>query len=313
MAKLTAKRKIILDCDPGIDDAIAIGLCCASDEIELRGVTVTHGNVPLRKTVDNALSILSLLNSEIEVYEGADRPLVRDFIHAGDVHGRAGLGGIVLPSHDRTASSRKAVDFIVDEVMSNPNEITLCGIGPLTNIALALRLHPELSENIRDIVILGGSIGEGNTSPAAEFNVLADPHAARIVFESRRSLTMFGLDVTHKVIATPERLGTISAIGNEVGGIFARLLEAYRPSYTARYGWNGAAVHDVCTIAWLIDQTLFATKPMTVQVDTNEGISFGATVCDGQQRDKSRPVVDVAYDVDADRLFALLAERIARY
>jgi purine nucleosidase len=306
-------RKFILDCDPGIDDAIAITLCGASPELDLIGVTVTHGNVPLARTVENALSVVNVLNLDVPVFAGADRPLVRAPIYAPDVHGSSGLGGITLPPHSRTIEKQHAVDFIIEAVMSDPGNVSLFGVGPLTNIALAIRREPRFASSIREIVVMGGSIGEGNTSAAAEFNALADPHAMRIVFESGCPITMFGLDVTHKVLAIPERLRAIVETESEVARLTVRFMEAYLPSYRRRYGWTGAAIHDMCPVAWAVAPELFILKPMTIRVDTNEGPNFGRTVCDSQCRDDTLPIIQVAYDAHVDELFAFLAERIARY
>jgi purine nucleosidase len=307
------KKKIILDCDPGIDDSLAIALCCVSDEIELRGVTVTHGNVPLSQTLDNALALLSFLGRDIEVYAGATRPLVRSPIDASNVHGNNGLGGVRLPPHNRRGNAKGAVEFIISEVMANPGEIGLFGIGPLTNIALALRMEPRLADAVDEIVIMGGAIGEGNTTPAAEFNLYADPHAARIVFESGRLTTMFGLDVTHKALATAKRLAPLKHMGNKVADLVLHFMESYRGFYADVYGWESPAIHDMCTIAWAIDASLFQTRKMRVEVDTNEGLNLGRTVGDSLLRNAGAALVDVALDVDADDLFALFAERVARY
>ncbi len=307
------KKKIILDCDPGIDDALAIALCCASDEIELRGLTVTHGNVPLSQTLDNALGLISFLGRDVEVYRGTTRPLIRKPIDASNVHGNNGLGGVRLPLHSRKPNSKRAVDFIIEEVMANPGEISLFGIGPLTNIALALRMEPMLASAVAEIVIMGGAIGEGNTTPAAEFNLYADPHAARVVFESGRLTTMFGLDVTHRALATAERLAPLKGMGNKVADLVLGFMESYQGFYADTYGWDSPAIHDMCTIAWAIDPSLFQTKRMRVEVDTNEGPNFGRSVGDSLLRSTDAALIDVAFDVDADRLFALFAARIARY
>jgi purine nucleosidase len=180
--------------------------------------------------------------------------------------------------------------------------VTLVGIGPMTNSALAMRLEPRLAAAIAEIVIMGGSIGQGKKSPAAESNALQDPHA------------MFGLDVTHNVLALPDRLAMLTALDNPVARTMATLMDVYTPMYRKRFGWAGGAVHDLCTIAWLLDATLFDFAPMTVRVDTNEGPNLGRTICDSQRRNSDTlPTIQVAHDARADRIFALLAERLARY
>ncbi len=305
--------KLILDCDPGIDDAVAIALALASPELDVRGITVCHGNVPLARTMANALAMLTLLGKDVDVYAGASGPLMRSEISAGDVHGESGLGGIAMPPPRRAIASRRATDFIIDEVRAHPGEITLVAVGPLTNLALAMRLAPDIIPLLPRIVIMGGAAGAGNRTASAEFNIYADPHAAKIVFDCGRPFTMFGLDVTHKAIASPSRVAALRALGAPVGETIAAMLEVYRLPYQQRYGWDGAAVHDMCAIAYLIDPSLFATQAMGVCVDVNEGPSFGRTVCDPRRRDPTWSLVDVAMDVDAEKLFALLAERIARY
>jgi len=306
-------EKIILDCDPGIDDAVAIALALASPEIEVRGITASHGNVPLAHTAENALSILALLGKDVAVYAGAAQALMRPMVTASDVHGATGLGGIAMPAHRRALAKGRAAEFIANEVLGHPGEITLVCVGPLTNLALAMRLEPSMAEAMKGVVIMGGAYGAGNRTASAEFNIYADPHAAQIGFGCGRPFTMFGLDVTHQAIATPERVATLRALGTQVGARIADLLEVYKVPYQKNYGWDGAAVHDMCAIAHLIDPTLFMVRPMGVVVDTNEGPNFGRTVCDPRRRDPSWPTVDVALNVDADRLFALLTERIARY
>jgi purine nucleosidase len=305
--------KLILDCDPGIDDAVAMALALASPELDVRGITVCHGNVPLERTKANALSMLTLLGRDVEVYAGASCPLMRGEIGAGDVHGATGLGGIRLPLPRREISARRAADFIIDEIFAHPGEICLVAVGPLTNLALAMRLAPEIIPLIGRIVIMGGAVGAGNRTASAEFNIFADPHAAKIVFDCGRPFTMFGLDVTHKAIASPARIAALRSLGEPVGETIASLLEVYRVPYQERYGWDGAAVHDMCAIAYLIDPTLFTTQSMSVCIDIHEGPNFGRTVCDPRRREPTWPVVDVAMDLDPERLFALLCQRIARY
>jgi len=306
-------EKIILDCDPGIDDAVAIALALASSEIDVRAITTSHGNVSLAHTANNALSVLALLGKDVEVYAGAAQALMRPMVTASDVHGATGLGGIAMPPHRRPLAQGRAAEFIVDEALRHPGEITLVCVGPLTNLALAMRLEPRMADAIKRVVIMGGAYGQGNRTPSAEFNIYADPHAAQIAFGCGRPFTMFGLDVTHQAIATPDRVAALRALRTPVGATIADLLEVYKVPYKKNYGWDGAAVHDMCAIAYLIDPTLFTLQPMGVVVDVNEGPNFGRTVCDPRRRDANWPTVDVALEVDADRLFALLTERIARY
>ena len=306
-------QKIILDCDPGIDDAVAIALALASPELDVLGITACHGNVPLACTADNALAIVALLKRDTPVFAGASRALLRESVTAGDVHGATGLGGVPMPAHNRKIAPQRAAEFLIDTVLRHPGEVTLVAVGPLTNLALAMRLEPRFAPAVKEIVIMGGAVGAGNRTASAEFNIFGDPHAASIVFNARRPLTMFGLDVTHQAISTPARVAALRALGGPVATTMADMLEVYRLPYKRRYGWDGAAVHDMCAIAHLIDPTLFKTVPMSAVVDVNEGPCFGRTVCDPFRRDASLPVIEVAMEADADRVFALLNERIARY
>ena len=309
----TSRRPVIIDCDPGIDDAVAIALCGASSELDLIGITTTHGNVAVAQTTANALAIVNFLNLDVPVFTGSARALVREALPLyPDVAN--GLGGYELPQHERVAESRHAVEFLIDAVMSDPGNVTLVGIAPLTNIALAMRLEPRFAPAIKQIVIMGGAIGEGNKTPSAESNALGDPHAMRIVFESGAPITMFGLEVTHQALAVPHRLDWVRAVNTPVADLMAKLMEVHRPIYQARFGWDGGAIHDLCTIAWLLRPELFTLKPMTVRIDTNEGPNFGRTICDSRCRDSDvLPTVQVAYEARADDLFALFAERIAVY
>jgi len=332
-------RKIILDCDPGHDDAIAMMLALASPELEVLGVTVVHGNVSLARTVRNALVVRELLGAEVPIYAGADRPLVRERISAEAVHGVSGLDGPQLSEPQGKPEQQHAVSFIIETVLAHPGEVTLVPTGPLTNLALALRLEPKIAGLIPQIVLMGGSLDTGNWTPAAEFNILCDPHAARIVFESGIPIVMMGLNLTHQVIATPRRVERFRALGSRVGEVTAQLLEFFREHHVTRYGWEGAALHDPCTVAYLIRPELFKTQAMYVAIETNEGLNFGRTVCDrwgvtqgvaaghtgshGQSPALAGLVLagnlgqpanaQVGLAVDAEGLFDLLVERISKY
>ncbi|PZA08155.1 MULTISPECIES: nucleoside hydrolase [unclassified Meiothermus] len=306
-------RKIIYDCDPGHDDAIAMMLALASPELEVLGVTVVHGNVSLARTARNALVVREILGAEVPVYAGADRPLVRERISAEAVHGVSGLDGPHLPEPKRGLEQKHAVAFLIETVKAHPGEVTLVPTGPLTNLALALRLEPQIAGLIPQIVLMGGSLDTGNWTPAAEFNILCDPHAARIVFESGIPIVMMGLNLTHQVIATPRWVERFRALGTPVGEFTAQLLEFFREHHVDRYGWEGAALHDPCAVAYLIRPELFKTQAMYVAIETNEGLNFGRTVCD-RWGVTGRPAnAQVGLAVDAEGLFDLLVERVGKY
>jgi purine nucleosidase len=305
-----APHKIIIDCDPGVDDAVAITLALAApDEIELLGITTVAGNVPLEDTTRNALGVLTLLGRpDIPVYAGCARPLMRAVGHRSIMHGTEGLGGVELKSDGIGPAEKHAVDFIVDTVMSHPGEITLCPIGPMTNVAVALVKEPRLAANLKQIVFMGGSaIGSGNTTPSAEFNVYVDPHAAHIVASSGVKLTMFGLDVTRAVIATPERLSRLETIDNDVARTVVRM--------TTAYAQGDPCLHDPCVIAWMIDPGLFSGIDALLEVDCSAGPNYGRTVASVSPRHLAgRPVnCEIITNARGDDLFEMLEQRLARF
>jgi purine nucleosidase len=304
------KRKIILDCDPGHDDAIAILLALSSDELEVLGITTVYGNVGLGFTSRNARIMVELADKQTKVYAGANRPLLRERISAEDVHGKSGLEGPSFDEPKIPLEAQHAVQFIIDSILEHPNEITLVPVGAFTNIALAMRLEPKIVGLIKEIVVMGGSTTLGNTTPAAEFNILCDPHAASIVFSSGVKLTMFGLNLTHQCLATPERVQKFRALGSKVGNVTAELLEFFKRAYHKRYGFAGPALHDPCTIAYLIKPELFTVQAMNVEVDVIPGPSFGRTVCDQWEVTGKPTNCDVALTADADGFFDLLVERL---
>jgi purine nucleosidase len=303
-------EKIIIDCDPGHDDALAIMLALASPELEVLGITVTYGNVGLENTTRNALIVRELCRSSVPVLAGADRPLLRERISAESVHGTSGLDGPELPEPRGGLETKRAAEFIIESVLANPDQVTLVPVGPLTNIALAMRLEPRIVPQIKRIVLMGGDVFLGNWTPAAEFNIVCDPHAAKIVFGSGAPIAMFGLNVTHQVLATPPRVERLRALGTGVADTTVGLLEFFKLAYNRRYGFDGPALHDPCTIAYLINPALFALKSMNVQIETSEGPSFGRTVCDYWGVTGQPANAEVAIRADADGFFELLTERI---
>ena len=304
------KRKIILDCDPGHDDAIAILLALSSPELEVLGITTVYGNVGLEFTSKNARIMVELAGKQTKVFAGASRPLLRERISAEDVHGKSGLEGPTFIDPKLPLEQQHAVQFIIDSILEYPNEVTLVPVGAFTNIALAMRTEPKIIPLIGEIVVMGGSTTLGNTSPAAEFNIFCDPHAASIVFSSGVKLTMFGLNLTHQCLATPDRVAKFRALGTKVGTVTAELLEFFKRSYNKRYGFAGPALHDPCTIAYLIQPDLFTVQAMHVEVDVLPGPSFGRTVCDVWNVTGKPANCDVAMTANADGFFDLLVERL---
>lgn len=311
-------QRVILDLDPGHDDAVNILLALASPELVVLGLTTVFGNVGLERTTQNALIVRELAESggrgaDVPLYAGADRPLVVPRISAEVVHGASGMDGPHLPRPTRGAENGHAAQFIIQQVRKYPGEVMLVPTGPLTNIALAFRLAPDIVPLVKRVVWMGGSTDTGNWTPAAEFNALADPHAAKVVFESGAPITMFGLNASHQCIAHPARVQAFRALGTRVGEFVAVLLEFFAEHHLERYGWDGGALHDPLTVAWLLKPELFQTQALHVEIDTTEGPSAGRTVADVWRVTGKAPNADVAIKVDADGFFDLLVERMRIY
>ena len=296
---------ILLDCDPGHDDAIALLLALASPEVELLGVTTVAGNQTVEKTTANAIRILELVGREdVPVARGADRPLVRDPFVAAYVHGESGLDGPDLPPARREPVTQHAVDFLAARVSGK----TLVATGPLTNVALLLALRPETRPD--RIVLMGGAIAEGNVTPAAEFNVWADPEAAARVFASGIDVTMVGLDVTHQALVTRRHAETLRASGR-VGAVVADLLAFYDRFHREIYGFDGSPIHDAVALAYAFRPDLLETRELNVEVDCESELCRGRTVVDLWRRSGREPNAHVAVGIDADAFVALLLERLA--
>lgn len=306
-----APRRVLIDCDPGIDDALNLFLAFASPgELHVEAVTVVFGNVGLDRTVGNALALCELLGVDVPVYAGAPKPLLAPRTDAAEYHGATGLGSVSLPQPSRTATPGRAAEQIVERALARPGELTVVATGAMTNLALALSIEPLLAEVLAGIVVMAGSLDEGNTTASAEFNAYADPHALKIVLDCGAPVTMFGLNVTHQVLATPDRVQALRTSGHPLATCAADLMTTFAEPYRRIYGWDGAAVHDVCTAAYLIDPSLFEVQAMPVEVDTGPGPGFGRTICDVRGFSLAPANVHVATDVDADRFFALFIERV---
>ncbi len=304
--------KIILDCDPGIDDAFSIAMAVACNELDIIGITTTYGNVGLSHTTNNALRILDWLGAKIPVYPGVDRALLGALVDASEYHGASGLEAPEIRQPTSKPQEQDAVSFLINTLRSSSCKVTLVASGPLTNLAMMLRLAPDVVSKIERIVFMGGSTDYGNDSPAAEFNMLCDPHAAQIILEADIPKTMFGLNVTHQVIATPKRVQSMRDLGNDAGRVFADMSVFFEKVYRARYGFDGSALHDPCTIAWLIMPEIFETRRMRVDVETNTGLSFGRTVHDIWNIAGQGCHTDVALNADADSFFELLTSLLSK-
>ncbi|WP_282047916.1 nucleoside hydrolase [Sulfitobacter mediterraneus] len=309
-------RKIIIDTDPGQDDAVAILLALGSPEdMEVLGITCVAGNVPLDLTSKNARIICELAGrSDVKVFAGCDRPLGRDLVTAEHVHGKTGLDGPDLPDPVMPLQDGHAVDFIIDQLREYaPGTITLCPLGPLTNIATALQKAPDIANRIAKIVLMGGGYFEGgNITPAAEFNIYVDPQAADIVFKCGVPIVVMPLDVTHKALVTKPRNDAFRNIGTPVGNAVAEMTDFFERFDKEKYGSAGAPLHDPCVTAYLINPDLFTGRHINVEIETQSELTMGMTVADWW-RVTDRPAnATFMGDIDADGFFALLTDRLAR-
>ncbi len=309
-------RKIIIDTDPGQDDAVAILLALASpDEIEVLGITAVAGNVPLPLTQKNARIVCELAGKpQTRVFAGCAAPIARPLVTAEHVHGKTGLDGPQLPDPTMPLQDGHAVDFIIETLRAEPaGTVTLCPLGPLTNIALALTRAPDIVPRIREIVLMGGAYFEvGNITPAAEFNIYVDPEAADIVFRSGVPLVVMPLDVTHKALTTRPRIEAFRALGTAPGRMVAEWTDFFERFDKEKYGSDGAPLHDPCVIAWLIRPDLFQGRHINVMIETKGDFTLGMTVADWWRVTDRAPNAMFMREIDADGFYRLLTERIGR-
>lgn len=307
------KTKIILDVDPGHDDAVAILLAAKHESLDLRGITVVAGNQVLEKTVQNTLNMCSMAEIDVPVYAGQASPLFRDQEVAANIHGESGLDGPQFPESTKQVEAQGAVDFIIEECLKYDKELVLIPTGPLTNIALALIKEPRIKKGIKEIVLMGGAYGLGNHTPSAEFNIYVDPEAAHVVFESGLPVTMVGLDLTHQAKAYPHVVERIKQINSPVAKVVVELLEFFGFTYERVFGFEAPPLHDVCAVAYVIDRSLINTRKLPVVIDTNKGPCYGRTVCDFYGVTGKPANVDVALELDQDRFWDLLIETLQKY
>ena len=310
-------RKVIIDCDPGQDDAVALFLAMSSpDELDILGVTTVAGNVPLELTQRNARMMCDIAGlTDLPVYAGCERPMVREPVTAEYIHGNTGIDGVDVFEPDTPLQQGHAVDFMIETLLAaDKGTVTLIPTGPMTNVATAIQREPAILDSIHEIVAMGGAMREGgNRSPSAEFNVLVDPHAADIVYNSGKPVTALGLDVTHQVLSTRERVARMRALGNAVAVATADMLSFFHRYDTKKYGTEGAPLHDPCTIAWLLRPDLFATRRCNLSVEKESELTLGHTAVDFWHVTDRPHNVDWAYEVDADGFYDLLISRLARF
>jgi purine nucleosidase len=312
---MTKPLPIIIDTDPGQDDAVAILLALTSPEIEVLGITAVAGNVPLALTEVNARKICELAGRpDIKVYAGAIRPLLRPLVTAEHVHGRTGLDGPVLADPTMPLQKQHAVDFIVETLMTREaGTVTLCVLGPMTNIALALIREPRIASRIKRIVAMGGGFFEGgNITPAAEFNIYVDPHAARAVFEADIPITLVPLDCTHQALTTTPRIEKFRAMKNKSGPAIAAMMDFFERFDEQKYGTDGGPLHDPCVVAWLLKPELFQSRDVNVAIECESELTMGMTIVDWWKVTDRKPNATVCRSVDAEGFFDLLTERIVK-
>lgn len=309
-------RKIIIDTDPGQDDAVAILLALASpDDLEILGITAVAGNVPLPLTEKNARIVCELAGKpETLVFAGCDAPIARKLVTAEHVHGKTGLDGPTLPDPTMPLQDQHAVDLIIETLRAEEEgTVTLCPLGPLTNIAVALKRAPDIADRIQEIVLMGGAYFEvGNITPAAEFNIYVDPEAAKAVFACGAPITVMPLDVTHKALVTADRNAAFRALGTPVGIAVAEMTDFFERFDKEKYGSTGAPLHDPCVTAYLIQPDLFTGRHINVEIETGSDLTLGMTVADWWGVTDRAPNATFMGDINADGFFALLTERLGR-
>jgi purine nucleosidase len=316
MMSANSRKPVIIDTDPGQDDAVAILFALAAeDQLEVLGITTVCGNVPANLTSRNARIIVDWSGkTNIDVYAGCPRPLLRPLVTAEGVHGKEGLEGVPLHEPKTPLSKQHAVDFLVSTLSQAPDStITICCIGPLTNLACALTQAPELARAIKELVIMGGAYSiRGNITPTAEFNIYVDPHAAAIVFASVTPITVFPLDVTHKVLTTEDRIEELRKLGNNCGRLISQILTSYEQRTRALLEPEEGPLHDPCTIGYLLDPSLFSGRRVNVQIETKSDLTLGETVVDWHGKTQSPPNALWITEADSDRFFALLTKSVSR-
>jgi len=304
-------KKVLLDCDPGHDDMMAIMLAVFSKELDVLGVTTVAGNQVGEKTFLNALKTLTLIREKnVPVARGFDKPLFRELVVAPEIHGVSGLDGADLPEPEVEPLNIHAVDFIIETVMNSKEDVYLIPTGPLTNIAVALLKEPKIKKKIERIVLMGGAVFDSNITPASEFNIFVDPEAARIVFESGVNITMVGLDVTNKALLSFDDIEEIGKMNGMVSGIISPLLKFFASTNKEVFGINGAPLHDALAVSYVIDPSILETKYLRVDIETRGEFTRGETVVDVYRVTGKSPNADVAFDLDLKKFKGLIFDMI---
>lgn len=312
---MSDERKVILDCDPGHDDAIAIILAASKvSNLKIEAITTVSGNVEVEKNTLNALKVCDIIGLDsVPVAQGSDRPLIKEKMVAEEIHGESGLDGPNLPEQPtKKVTDIHAVDLIIDKLLDSDGDITLVPTGPLTNIALAMIREPKIIPKIKEIVLMGGGT-YGNWTPAAEFNIWVDAEAAKVVYESGVPISMFGLDVTHQALATQDVVNELSKIDNEVAEFVVELLKFFSQTYKEVFGFDAGPVHDACTVAYLIDPSIFDVKHVHVDIETKGELTYGMTCVDTLGVTEKEPNVNFAYQLDLNKFWDLITRALKSY
>lgn len=303
---------MILDCDTGHDDAIALMVAAKHPEIDLLGVTVVAGNQTLDKTLPNTLHVVEHLGLDVPVYGGMCRPLVRDIVVADDVHGKSGLDGPVFDELTIKAQDENAVNYLVRTIMESDDDITIVPVGPLTNIAMALLMEPRLAKKIKRISLMGGAVGMGNSTPSAEFNIFADPEAAHIVFTSGVPIVMMGLDLTNTALADESIIERMEGIGNKAGKLFGDIMRFTLRSQAVN-GLSAGPVHDVTAVTYLIAPEIYNTADAHVEIDLSKGPSYGRTVCDIYNRLGQAKNATIGLSLDLEKFWNIVEDTLRKH
>lgn len=312
------KRKIIMDVDPGHDDAIAMIVANKIPNLEILGFTVVSGNNSLERTVINTQNICTMLDIDIPIYRGMNLPMVRDRylssdLDVGDVHGETGLDGPVFGPITKQVQNKHAVNFLVDTLLASDEKITLCASGPLSNLGMALRMQPEIKNKIEEIVLMGGSLTSGNVTPSAEFNILADPDAAHIVFSSGVPVTMIGLNITRQALAYADRVNEIRKINNIASKLYCDLVDFFTISQKKAFGWEAPPIHDVVNVVYLANPDAMTFVHCNIEVDRVPGITYGRTVCDVNHIQNSPSKIKFADQLNQGLFWDVITTAIKRY
>ena len=306
------KRNIVLDCDPGHDDAVAILLAGKNPNLNLLGISVVAGNQTIEKTARNALNVATFLGINVPIAIGCEFPMVRERVICAAIHGESGLDGFDFPDYGDKFDKRHGVQLLIDSVMNN-DKVTIVATGPLTNVAMAIKMEPRILKRLDEIVIMGGSVDNGNTSPAAEFNIMCDPEAAHIVFSSGVTVRMIGLNVTRKVLVTPEVVNRMEKINNKASDMFVKLMKVFNENQGKTFGVAAGPLHDPATIASIIDEGLIKWQKMNVVIDISHGPSYGRTNCDVFDYLQAPQNAYVAMDIDVNKYWDIIEKGIRAY